>query len=109
MSTTEFEAIDPLGGILHPNWEKRKQEEAARANRSPIRRLLGHIATWWTADEPNIGTYDTKLEVHPEEMRRLKPPTGEEKKMLETAADVLERPHMSLDAHAEPQPDGQSS
>jgi hypothetical protein len=95
VSTTDFEAIDPLGGILHPCYEEIKEAEA---NRSFLERILDRLAERRRkANEPNIGTYDTMLLVDDEEMKNLKPPTGKEKEMLEDAADVLVGPPINWD------------
>lgn len=90
MSTTEFETIDPLGGILHPNWENRKRQEEAEANRFFLRRYLNQLVQWIKLDEPNLTTGDTRLDVDPEETRNLPPLTpqqAEDKKIAMAAFD----------------------
>jgi len=77
VSATEFEAIDPLGGILHPNWENRKRQEEAEAKQFILRRYFKRLVEWVKLDEPNLTTGDTRLDVDPGEVENL-PPLSED-------------------------------
>lgn len=75
VTTTDFEAIDPLGGVLHPSWERRKAEEEAQASQFILRRGLRRLLAGWRSDEPNLTTGDTRLDVDEGEMENLPPLT----------------------------------
>jgi hypothetical protein len=85
VSTAEFEAVDPLGGILHPNWENRKAAQVAYAKRSRVRRLCDRIAARLVADEPNLKTYETQLTVDAEEHRNPPPLTAQQQKDIKAS------------------------
>jgi hypothetical protein len=80
VSTTDFEAIDPLGGILHPNYENRMRQEAAEAKRFFLRRWFKQFVDWVRLDEPNLTTGDTRLDVDPGEVGALTPQQAEDKR-----------------------------
>jgi hypothetical protein len=92
--TTDSEAIDPLGGFLHPNWENRKAAEDAEARRFVASRLArrafrGFVA-WVKADEPNMTTGDTMLIVDKEEEEDPIPLSRQQKTDIEETAAMFE-------------------
>jgi hypothetical protein len=80
VTTTDFEAIDPLGGVLHPSWERHQAEEEAQARQFILRRGLRRLLAWWRSDEPNLTTGDTRLDVDEGEMENLPPLTARQER-----------------------------
>jgi hypothetical protein len=89
VSTAEFKRIDPLGGILHPNWEARKAAEAAEADRPFPRRWFSKLVTWLRADEPNLATFDAMLIVDEEERRNPPQLTERQRRERKAASDAF--------------------
>ncbi len=63
MSTSEFNAIDPLGGSFGSFAHVRAQAEAEEAGRSWIKRKLIAILDWVRYDEPNLTDGEITLSV----------------------------------------------
>ncbi|MCW2980642.1 MAG: hypothetical protein JWO14_2369 [Solirubrobacterales bacterium] len=62
-STSEFPAIDPLGGSLGSYAHIRAEAEAHEAARSWLKRKLMVIVDWATYDEPNLTDGEITLSV----------------------------------------------
>lgn len=98
VSTAEFEAVDPLGGILHPAY---REIQEAQANRSFIGRVFDRYRAWRRAgNEPNIRTYETELIVDPEERKQPRR-TPQEQERIDRAAAVF-RDYDPSKVHKEP-------
>jgi hypothetical protein len=67
VSTAEWDAVDPLGGILNSDWEERQAEARAEAARPLVHRTLKRFMTWLKADPPNMSDGDIRLDVDPDE------------------------------------------
>ena len=89
VSTAEFERLDPLGGILHPNWEARKAAEAAQKNRFVVFRGFDKLVAWIRSDEPNLATFDAMLIVDEEERRNPPQLTERQQRERRTASDAF--------------------
>ena len=89
VSTAEFERVDPLGGILHPNWEARKAAEAAQKSRFVLFRGFDKLVTWIRSDEPNLATFDAMLIVDDEERRNPPQLTERQQRERRAASDAF--------------------